>query len=109
MPVTHDDLADADTGPIRRIPAEPRARRAQTRPPTRKPGTTGKPPTGKPPTVDAGHGHGHHHGPAAPASRRVRLLLIWLLAPVAVLTVVAGLWLYPWGKAKPVSTYQQGT
>lgn len=104
MPVTHDDLADADTGPIRRIPAEPRARRGQNRPSTRNPGTARKP---KPPTVDVHHGHGH--GPAAPASRRVRLLLIWLLAPVALLTVVAGLWLYPWGKAKPASAYQQGT
>ncbi|NKQ52775.1 YibE/F family protein [Amycolatopsis sp. K13G38] len=59
--------------------------------------------------ADAGHGHGHAHGPAAPASRRVRLLLIWLLAPLALATVVAAFVLYPWGTAKPTSTYQSGT
>ncbi|MFF0146110.1 putative membrane protein [Amycolatopsis sulphurea] len=55
------------------------------------------------------HGHGHGHGPAAPASKRVRTLLIWLLAPLAVATVVAMIVLYPWGKALPSSAVTQGT
>jgi uncharacterized membrane protein len=124
MPVTRDDFADDDTGPIRPVPAAPsRARReparaASTRPPgTPKPSETAKPP-GRPkkaspprerPVGETGHGHGHGHGPAAPASRRVRLLLIWLLAPIALATVVGALVLYPWGTAKPASSYQQGT
>jgi uncharacterized membrane protein len=58
--------------------------------------------------VEAGHGHGHGHGPAAPASRRVRLLLIWLLAPVALATVLGVLLLYPWGKPTPISVTAQG-
>ncbi|UOZ04826.1 YibE/F family protein [Amycolatopsis sp. WQ 127309] len=63
------------------------------------------------PESDAGHGHGHGHGhgPAAPASRRVRLLLIWMLAPLALATVVGMLVLYPWGKPSPTSVVPQGT
>ncbi|HVV13385.1 YibE/F family protein [Amycolatopsis sp.] len=93
-----DDIADAETGPIRRIPAErPRQRALQRKPaPTRA-------------EAPAGHGHGHGHGPAAPASRKVRLLLIWLLGPIALATVVAAFVLYPWGQAKPATAYQQGT
>ncbi|WP_020660171.1 YibE/F family protein [Amycolatopsis benzoatilytica] len=56
-----------------------------------------------------GHGHGHGHGPAAPASQRVRKLLVWLLAPLAVLTVVGMAVLYPWGTSLPTSTVPQGT
>ncbi|WP_425548782.1 YibE/F family protein [Amycolatopsis ultiminotia] len=56
-----------------------------------------------------GHGHGHAHGPAAPASKRVRTLLIWLLAPLAVATVAGMIVLYPWGKSLPSSAVQQGT
>lgn len=56
-----------------------------------------------------GHGHGHGHGPAAPASRRVRNLLIWLLTPLALATVVGMIVLYPWGKPAPKSAVQQGT
>ena len=56
-----------------------------------------------------GHGHGHSHGPAAPASRRVRLLLIWMLTPLALATVVGMLVLYPWGKPSPTSVVPQGT
>ncbi|MEV6824881.1 YibE/F family protein [Amycolatopsis sp. NPDC051102] len=63
----------------------------------------------KPPETGHGHGHGHGHGPAAPASRRVRLLLIWLLAPLALATVVGMVVLYPWGKASPTSVVPQGT
>lgn len=37
-----------------------------------------------------GHGHGHAHGPAAPATRRVRLTLAALLVP-ALLATLAGL------------------
>ncbi|MFI5589599.1 YibE/F family protein [Amycolatopsis sp. NPDC051758] len=85
----------ADTGPQRRAakPAEAVAEPSAT---TRKPAETG-------------HGHGHGHGPAAPASRRVRLLLIWLLAPLAVATVAGMIVLYPWGKADPTSVVPQGT
>ncbi|GLY68887.1 YibE/F family protein [Amycolatopsis taiwanensis] len=120
--MTHDDWADQDTGPIRRIPPQP------PRAPGRNPGGRGKPATEgrtggpgtgetragrrpasrRPPVLEAGHGHGHGHGPAAPASRRVRVLLIWLLVPIAAASVVAALWLYPWGTAKPTSAYQQG-
>ncbi|MDQ7807085.1 YibE/F family protein [Amycolatopsis sp. A133] len=118
-----------DTGPQRaarhtgpqRIPGEtgrgdaaaPRTRRGDTGPqrvpdpgarPRRKTAAeTGPAPTGH------GHGHGHNHGPAAPASRRVRLLLIWLLAPLALATVVGMIVLYPWGKASPTSVVPQGT
>ncbi|QYN26547.1 YibE/F family protein [Amycolatopsis sp. DSM 110486] len=56
-----------------------------------------------------GHGHGHSHGPAAPASTRVRKLLIWLLVPLALATVVGMVVLYPWGKASPTSVVPQGT
>lgn len=41
------------------------------------------------------HGHGHGHGPAAPAGRRVRLLLAALLVPCAVASAVGVLLLYP--------------
>ena len=100
MPVTSDHKAEEDTGPIRRIPAEPRSRHAVA--PTGRPATARRPPVrrpAKPP--ETGHGHGHGHTPAPPASRRVRLILIWLLVPVAVLTVAGMVWFYPWGKAKP--------
>ncbi|MTD57087.1 YibE/F family protein [Amycolatopsis pithecellobii] len=87
-----DDIADAETGPILRVTGEP--------PRARRPAPKAKP--------AAGHGHGHGHGPAAPASRRVRVLLTWLLAPLAVAALAGLLVLYPWGKAKPASSYQQG-
>lgn len=37
-------------------------------------------------------GHGHGHGPAPPSSRRVKLLLVAILVPVALATLI-GLWL----------------
>ena len=115
----------ADTGP-QRIPAEggradtgPQrvARRGDTGPQrAAKPRTAGQAGTAKKPEAAAkpletghGHGHGHGHGPAAPASRRVRLLLIWLLAPLALATVVGMVVLYPWGKPDPKSVVPQGT
>ncbi|QWF84227.1 YibE/F family protein [Amycolatopsis sp. CA-230715] len=77
------------------------------------PASQGKrqPPKKRPPVLDPeiGHGHGHGHTPAAPASRRVRLLLIWLLVPIALLTVAGTLVLYPWGTAAPTSAVPQGT
>ncbi|WP_410627785.1 YibE/F family protein [Amycolatopsis sp. cmx-8-4] len=85
-----------DTGPHR--VADGRARPA-SRAAAAKPG----------PDAGHGHGHGHGHGPAAPASRRVRLLLIWMLAPLALATVVGMLVLYPWGKPSPTSVVPQGT
>ncbi|NYI92476.1 putative membrane protein [Amycolatopsis endophytica] len=54
-------------------------------------------------------GHGHGHGPAAPASRRVKLLLAWILGPLALITVAAALVLYPWGQDEPTSAISSGT
>ncbi|MFJ9787572.1 YibE/F family protein [Amycolatopsis sp. NPDC101161] len=115
--------ARRDTGP-QRVPAEdagaarvPRDKRGDTGPqraaePGRRPARTAeKPrPAEKPePETGHGHGHGHGHGPAAPASKRVKLLLIWLLAPLALATVVGMIVLYPWGKPDPKSVVPQGT
>jgi uncharacterized membrane protein len=94
-----------DTGPQRA------ARRADTGPQRAADGRTRPAATAKEPAKapETGHGHGHGHGPAAPASRRVRLLLIWLLAPLALATVAGMIVLYPWGKASPTSVVPQGT
>jgi uncharacterized membrane protein len=116
-PVDRDDNSDDETGPIRRVtdrPATPRprregppkshrateepARRARAAAPSRR--------RAEPPAET--HGHGHGHTPAAPASRRVRRLLIWLLVPVALATVVGALVLYPWGAPAVTSTTAQG-
>ncbi|TVT24845.1 YibE/F family protein [Amycolatopsis acidiphila] len=106
---------------MRRVTDEPARARPQA--PRRKPAVAAKPapkppakaaaktaakPSAKRPAPVTGHGHGHGHGPAEPASRRVRLLLIWLLVPIAVAAVAGMLVLYPWGKAKPAGSYQQG-
>ncbi|WP_103341521.1 YibE/F family protein [Amycolatopsis sp. CA-126428] len=113
--------ADSDRPAARRggtgpqpVPADsdrPAARRGDTGPQP-VPGTAGRPrrkAAATTPEAGHGHGHGHGHGPAAPASRRVRLLLIWLLAPLALATVVGMIVLYPWGKAAPTSVVPQGT
>ncbi|MDT7618028.1 MAG: hypothetical protein QOF00_5475 [Pseudonocardiales bacterium] len=42
-----------------------------------------------------GHGHGHGHTPAAPAGRRVRILIAALLVPCALATLVGLLVLWP--------------
>ncbi|ASR39501.1 YibE/F [Prauserella marina] len=116
------DLSDDDTGPIRRVPPTPeRPERSQVR---RRPGredTAGSSPApvrradraarpspardqrtgaagGTTRADPPAHGHGHGHGPAEPASRRVRTLLVALLAPIALLTVVGVFVLYPWGE-----------
>lgn len=83
------------------------------RPPARPPQSekdTPQPAAAKetPPATGHGHGHGHGHGPAAPASQRVRKLLIWLLAPLALATVVGMIVLYPWGSSLPKSAVPQG-
>jgi uncharacterized membrane protein len=44
-----------------------------------------------------GHGHGHGHGPAAPAGRRVRILLAALLVPCGLATLVGLVLLWPTG------------
>jgi len=44
-----------------------------------------------------GHGHGHGHGPAAPAGRRVRVLLAALLVPCGLATLVGLVLLWPTG------------
>nr|WP_225956326.1 YibE/F family protein [Amycolatopsis lexingtonensis] len=95
----------ADTGPQRT------ARRGDTGPQRVPRGSKPRTPAETTPAAETGHGHGHGHGhgPAAPASRRVKLLLIWLLAPLALATVVGMVVLYPWGKASPTSVVPQGT
>src|SRR3954451_17684513 len=45
-----------------------------------------------PPDQGRRRGHGHGHGPAHPASRRVRLLVVVALVPIALATLI-GLWL----------------
>jgi uncharacterized membrane protein len=97
-----------DTGPQRVPTGTQRAARRGDTGPQRVPAGT-KPRTAKKPELETGHGHGHGHGPAAPASKRVRLLLIWLLAPLALATVVGMIVLYPWGKPDPTSVVPQGT
>ena len=54
-----------------------------------------------------GHGHGHGHGPAAPASRRVQLLLAAFLVPCALASLVGVLLLYPFGGAPSVPGARQ--
>ncbi len=63
----------------------------------RAPGPDRTPPPDAEPAVGHGHGHGHGHGPAAPAGRRVRVLLAVLLVPCALASVVGALVLYPFG------------
>jgi uncharacterized membrane protein len=53
-----------------------------------------------------GHGHGHGHGPAPPSSRRVKMLLVAVLLPVALATLV-GLWL-TWPGEQPRSGVDVG-
>ncbi|HEY0498471.1 MAG TPA: YibE/F family protein [Kutzneria sp.] len=60
-------------------------------------GTRGKARAGTSQDVVMSHGHGHGHGPAVPASARVRRLVIGLLLPLAALTVVGVVLLFPWG------------
>ncbi|MGH3853548.1 MAG: YibE/F family protein [Pseudonocardiaceae bacterium] len=43
---------------------------------------------GRNPQPTHGHGHSHGHGPGPPASRRVKLLLVAALVPVALATLV---------------------
>ncbi|HET6709526.1 YibE/F family protein [Amycolatopsis sp.] len=97
----------SDTGPQRTAEGDRPTRRGDTGP--QRTAETGARPRRKTPEAPVGHGHGHGHGPAAPASRRVRLLLIWLLAPLALATVVGMIVLYPWGKPSPTSVVPQGT
>lgn len=50
-----------------------------------------------PPTRPDVGGHGHGHGPAAPADRRVRIVIATLLVPAALATVVGLFLLHPFG------------
>jgi uncharacterized membrane protein len=50
-----------------------------------------------------GHGHGHGHGPAAPAGRRVRVLLAVLLVPCALAALVGLVVLHPTGGSTPAA------
>ncbi|WP_216206095.1 YibE/F family protein [Amycolatopsis aidingensis] len=106
------DIADDETGPIRRVPPEAaqRGRRADRRPaegPDERPARRRKPAT--PQQTGHGHGHGHGHGPTQPASRRVRRLLTALLAPLALATLIGMVLLYPWGQEGPDSAIDSGT
>jgi uncharacterized membrane protein len=47
------------------------------------------------PAAEAETGHGHGHGPAAPAGRRVRLVIAALLVPCALATLVGVVLLWP--------------
>ncbi|MGH3717357.1 MAG: YibE/F family protein [Pseudonocardiaceae bacterium] len=60
------------------------------------------------PPADSGprQGHGHGHRPAPPSSRRVKLLLVAVLVPVALATLV-GLWL-TWPGSPPHSGVDVG-
>jgi len=49
------------------------------------------------------HGHGHGHGPAAPAGRRVRVLLAVLLVPCALAALVGLVVLRPTGGPAPAA------
>jgi uncharacterized membrane protein len=53
------------------------------------------------PRHDVGQGHGHGHGPAAPAGRRVRVLLAALLVPCALAALVGLILLRPTGGPSP--------
>jgi uncharacterized membrane protein len=53
-----------------------------------------------------GPSHGHGHGPAPPSSRRVKMLLVAVLLPVALATLV-GLWL-TWPSEQPRSGVDVG-
>lgn len=61
------------------------------------------------PAPGNGHGHGHGHGPAAPASARVRRLLAYVLIPIAALTVLGMLALYPFGAPHQTAQALSGT
>nr|WP_221219923.1 YibE/F family protein [Prauserella isguenensis] len=94
-----------ETGPRRTGTARPADR------PERSGGRTHSgeqtPSTGATAAAGHGHGHGHGHEPAAPASRRVRTLLISLLAPFALAALAGVVLLYPWGEPD-VSGYAVG-
>ena len=71
-----------------------------------------EPPDDRPGEVDGGlpvaHGHGHGHSPAAPAGRRVRLLLAALLGPFALAALVGLVVLHPVGAPpRPTAVTEQ--
>ncbi|RBM16735.1 YibE/F [Prauserella sp. PE36] len=123
------DISDDDTGPIRRVPAEPRENRpsgprrhtarratperestrrtARPRSAPQRPQEPREPEERREPAFPVGHGHGH--GPAEPASRRVKMLLIALLAPLALATVTGVALLYPWGEPAALGANAVGT
>ncbi|UKD58242.1 YibE/F family protein [Amycolatopsis sp. FU40] len=109
-----DSRGGARSGELRlpRRPGDTPPPGARRRPPARPAQSekdTQDPAPAKETPPHTGHGHGHGHGPAAPASQRVRKLLIWLLAPLALVTVVGMIVLYPWGSSLPKSAVPQGT
>jgi uncharacterized membrane protein len=79
-----------EPGPVRGH-AEPDREADPASEPVRAPG----------PGHDVGQGHGHGHGPAAPAGRRVRVLLAALLVPCALAALVGLVILRPTGGLSP--------
>ncbi|GAA3430959.1 hypothetical protein GCM10018954_005600 [Kutzneria kofuensis] len=64
-------------------------------------GTRGESEAGTSQDVVMSHGHGHGHEPAAPASARVRRLVVGLLLPLVALTVVGAALLYRGAATRP--------
>lgn len=102
LPVVHPGAhrrADP-TAPADREPADPHAAVQQSSPRGGRPGPEAAEPTPRrrrraaAPVVT---GHGHGHGPAAPAGRRVRILIAALLIPCALATLVGVALLWPGG------------
>ncbi|WP_372440501.1 YibE/F family protein [Prauserella cavernicola] len=97
--------------------AKPARERARRRPEAGEPPRKPRPPEPEPEPAGAPEpaetlvpvGHGHGHGPAEPASRRVKLLLLALLAPFALATVAGVALLYPWGEPAAHSANSVGT
>lgn len=82
--------------------------------------STSRPPAGhdhraQPSTADTSDGqgatHDHHHAHGRPhaASRTVRRLLTWLLAPLALAALSGAMLLYPWGEASVQGRFKTGT
>jgi uncharacterized membrane protein len=69
--------------------------------PDREPDPASEPVRAPEPGHDVGQGHGHGHGPAAPAGRRVRVLLAVLLVPCALAALVGLVLLRPTGGPSP--------
>ncbi|MCO1658729.1 YibE/F family protein [Pseudonocardia sp. S2-4] len=61
----------------------------------------------RPAPPEVGHGHGHGHSPAAPAGRRVRILIAALLVPCAIAALAGVVLLWPGSPPEPSSALSQ--